>query len=386
MADSYSKKILLMSEIFPPVPGGSGRWFSEIYGRFPEGRVVFFVGANRKFQSYDLSSRHPVYRKNLGSTEWGVRSWKGLTFYLKLWRGLRRVVRLESVTEVHCGRVLPEGVPALLLKFTNRIPYSCYVHGEDVETALASRELTWLTRQVMKYADQIICNSENSRRILEQKWQLLPGKILVMTPGVDVERFAPDDKAPRPASWGNRPVLLTVGRLQKRKGQDMMIRALPALKEKWPNILYAIIGGGKEWEPLHQLARELGVSDHVLFMGEVDDQQMVNAYRHCTLFALPNRRVGNDDEGFGMVLLEAQACGKPVLAGNSGGTSETMKVGETGHIVDCTNENSLADAVLMLLDDGRRLQKMGESARNHVIERFSWDNLAVKAHRLFYQC
>nr|WP_282450890.1 glycosyltransferase family 4 protein [Marinobacter bryozoorum] len=374
----------MFSEIFPPVHGGSGRWFSEIYGRFPEGSAAFLVGDHEQAQHYDAGIRHPVYRENLSSPEWGVRSWKGFTFYLGQWRRLRQVVRKEAVTRVHCGRVLPEGVPALLLNFTNRIPFSCYVHGEDVETVLASRELTWLTRQVMRHAEQIICNSENSRRILEQKWQLPKDKILVMTPGVDVDRFAPDHNAPRPESWGDRPVILTVGRLQKRKGQDMMIRALPALREKWPDILYAIIGGGKEWESLHQLARELDVSDHVLFMGEVDDLQMVNAYRHCSLFALPNRRVGNDDEGFGMVLLEAQACGKAVLAGNSGGTRETMREGETGKIVDCTREDALADAVSKMLGNEQRLQAMGESARSHVVEQFCWTNLATKAYRFFY--
>ena len=383
MTRSPRQKLLLVSEIFPPVHGGSGRWFSEIYGRFPKGRVAFLVGAHEQAGAYDSVSVHPIYRDNLSSSEWGVKSWAGLKFYLSTWRRMRHIVRRESISEVHCGRVLPEGVAALMLKVTNRVPYCCYVHGEDVETALSSRELTWLTRLVMKHAVKIICNSENSRRILKDKWRLPDEKILVMNPGVDVDRFTPDSGTPRPADWKRRLVILTVGRLQKRKGQDMMIRALPILRESFPDLMYAIVGGGQELEPLKKLVHETGVSEYVLFMGEVDDQTMVDAYRHCTLFALPNRRVGNDDEGFGMVLLEAQACGRPVLAGAAGGTRETLVDGRTGALVDCTSPESLAAAVKGLLSNPENLEAMGRAGRHHVVETFSWSTLASSAQQVF---
>jgi phosphatidylinositol alpha-1,6-mannosyltransferase len=377
------KKILLFSEIFPPTHGGSGRWFSEIYGRFSEQDVVFLVGDNDGAEVFDKQLPHQIHRYNLSSSEWGLRSLAGAKFHLRVWRKLRAVVKQENIDQVHCGRVLPEGLAALMLKISNGLPYRCYVHGEDVETSLTSRELTWLTRQVMKHAEQVICNSENSFRILREKWNLSPDKMVVMTPGVDVDHFCPDPTTPKPAGWEGKINILTVGRLQRRKGQDMMIRALPELAKVFPNINYAIIGGGKERPTLEHLADELGVTAYVQFLGEVDDAKMTACYRHCDLFALPNRRVGNDDEGFGMVLLEAQACGRPVLAGASGGTRETLEDGVTGTMVDCTAPENIADAATKLLSNPETLESMGQAGRQHVENRFSWETLALNARKFF---
>src|SRR4029453_2663396 len=117
-----------------------------------------------------------------------------------------------------------------------------------------------------------------------------------------------------------RQVVLTVGALQKRKGQDMMIRALPAIRRRCPDVLYAMIGEGWERPYLDKLVADHGVGDLVQFRGTPTDDEMIRCYQQCDLFALPNRQVGWDLEGFGIVLIEAQACGKPVVAGTSGGT------------------------------------------------------------------
>ncbi|WP_417547398.1 glycosyltransferase family 4 protein [Marinobacter segnicrescens] len=377
------RKILLVSEIFPPQHGGSGRWFWEIYRRFPQESVACLVGHHHRSESVDRGFPHPVYREELANNEWGVRSWTGLRYYLRTWRIMAKLARKESVEHVHCGRVLPEGLAALLLKLTHRIPYICYVHGEDVETAKTSRELKLLTSIVMRGAEKIIANSHNSENVLTEKWGVPKRKVVVMTPGVDIDKFHPDISSPRPASWVGKTVILTVGRLQKRKGQDMMIRTLPELIKTVPNLHYCIVGDGDEREPLEKLAEELGVADRVEFAGEVDDEKMVVLYQHCSLFALPNRRVGNDEEGFGMVLLEAQACGRPVLAGDSGGTKETFADGVTGILADCSEPKSLYAAVHGLIKDGEKLNKMGSEGRKSVARKFSWDSLTETAKREF---
>ena len=118
--------------------------------------------------------------------------------------------------------------------------------------------------------------------------------------------------------WTGRRVVLTVGALQKRKGQDMMIRALPAIRQRCPDVLYAIVGEGWERPYLESLVAELSVADLVQFRATPADDELIECYQQCDLFALPNRQVGWDFEGFGIVLLEAQACGKPVVTGQSG--------------------------------------------------------------------
>ena len=377
------RKILLISEIFPPQHGGSGRWFWEIYRRFAKDSVVCLVGEHPKSDLTDRDFPHKVVRGALASRQWGIRSWTGLRLYLRTWKTLVKLVKQHSIKQVHCGRVLPEGFAALLLKLTHRIPYTCYVHGEDVETALTSRELTFLTSRVMHYAERIIANSQNSKRILTDKWGMPDYKVTVMTPGVDIEKFCPDPSSQAPEHWAGKKVVLTVGRLQKRKGQDMMIRALPELVNMFPDIHYCIIGDGEERSELEQLASRLNVNEYVEFAGEIGDQEMVTCYRHCDLFALPNRRVGNDDEGFGMVLLEAQASGRPVLAGNSGGTSETLIEGETGVLCDCKTPESIVRKLHELFSKPATMARMGNKGRTYMEDHFSWSALAGRARETF---
>ena len=372
------RKVLLVTEIFPPVHGGSGRWFWEIYRRFPVDRVEILTNEVSGGSDSDKDFPHPVHRlARMSASSWGVRSREELKYYYRLWKKLDALVCERNISQVHCGRVIPEGLPALINKFRRGVPYTCYVHGEDVEVARTSREITLLTRLVLRHAERIVANSENTGNILRKWWDIQDDRLIVMTPGVDVERFVPADST-RPIHWSGQKVILTVGRLQQRKGQDMMIQALPVMREAIPNVLYCVVGGGAEKARLRELAESHGVMDHVEFAGEMTDDQMLACYQGCDLFALPNRRVNNDDEGFGMVLLEAQSCGKPVLAGDAGGTRETLTE-RTGVIVDCTSPEPLAKAVIDLLRDEGRLKRMGLAGREHVTQRFSWKGLAEQA-------
>jgi phosphatidylinositol alpha-1,6-mannosyltransferase len=162
-----------------------------------------------------------------------------------------------------------------------------------------------------------------------------------------------------------------------------LIQALPTIREKHPNVLYAILGDGEEKALLQLLAQAIGVSDSVQFLGEASDQQLLQCYQQCDLFVLPNRSIGRDVEGFGMVLLEAQACGKPVVAGASGGTAETMRVIESGRIVPCETPDPLASTINDLLSNRSQLVQMGERGRAWVCERFDWEALSREAAEVF---
>ena len=178
-------------------------------------------------------------------------------------------------------------------------------------------------------------------------------------------------------------MILTVGALSARKGQDTMIRALPAIRRAIPDVLYALAGEGWERPRLEELAKRLGVAEAVQFRGAPTDADLVECYQQCDLFALPNRREGNDVEGFGIVLLEAQACGKPVIAGASGGTAETMRIPETGIVVDCTEPDRLAKVAIDWLQDPSRREVMGRAAREWVLDKFDWPVLVEEARKLF---
>jgi phosphatidyl-myo-inositol dimannoside synthase len=379
-------KTLLLSEIFPPGTGGSGRWLWEVYSRLPRERFVIVAGQHDGAAAFDATHDLDVRRLPLTMDDWGIRSWQSLRSYWGLFRKLRRIVRQENITAIHCGRCLPEGWLAHLFKKFLNIPYVCYIHGEDVTSATTSRELSWMARGILAQSDTLIANCENTARLLTGSWQVPENQVQVLHPGVDTTRFVPasrDEAARKRLGWNNRTVVLTVGRLQKRKGHDMMIRALPAIREAVPDVLFSILGNGAEREQLEQLARDEHVENHVQFLGEISDEDMIRGYQQCDLFALPNRQVGQDIEGFGMVLLEAQSCGQPVLAGASGGTRETMIPGETGIVTPCENPDLVADAVTRLLLAPQELQKMGEAARSWAVNNFDWTSLTKKFVQLF---
>jgi phosphatidylinositol alpha-1,6-mannosyltransferase len=203
---------------------------------------------------------------------------------------------------------------------------------------------------------------------------------------VDTHAFvpaAPDAEVRAQLGWKDRLVVLTVGALQQRKGQDTMIRALPRLLQRHPNLLYSISGEGWERPRLEQLVNDLGLRAAVQFRGVPEDAELVRGYQQCDLFALPNRQVGWDFEGFGIVLLEAQSCGKAVVAGASGGTVETLIPGQTGFVADCSAPEGVAQAVGDALEAPERLVRMGQRAREWVVGRFDWSVLVPQAARIF---
>jgi phosphatidylinositol alpha-1,6-mannosyltransferase len=379
-------KTLVVSDVFPPKTGGSGRWFWEIYRRLPRDQFLIAAGEAPRQEEFDRTHDLRVTRVPLTLRHWGVRNWEGLTGYWSATNRLKKLVRSHGVGMVHCGRVLPEGVMALALRWRLGTPYLCYVHGEDVTTARESREYVFLVRRVLQGASLLVANSQNTKRILCDEWSLPDERVRVLHPGVDTSRFIPapcDADVRQQLGWGDRRVVLTVGRLQKRKGHDQMIRAVRLLKDEFPDVLYAVIGDGEERAELQRLIQQEQVADHVQLIGEADDTRLIAAYQQCDLSILPNRQVGHDIEGFGMVLLEAQACGKPVIAGDSGGTSEAVNAPVTGLIIPCETPETIASAVAGLLRDEARRAQMGRAAREWVTANFEWSALAGQARQIF---
>ncbi len=369
---------LLVTENFPPRIGGSSRWLWELYRRLPRAGVVVAAGACAGDAAFDRTHDLRVTRLPLSFRDLGVLSPPAWLAYRRAARALRAVERDAAVRVVHCGRVLPEGWLAL----AGGLPYGCYVHGEELVSNRTSRQLTWMAVRVMRRAAVLIANSHHTAALLERRWGVTAARIAVLAPGVDTSRFAPaapDERTRAALGWGGRTVVLTVARLQKRKGHDRMIDAIGLLRPHIPALLYAIVGDGEERAALEARVRGARLTEHVRFYGAVDDAQLVRAYQQCELFALPNRTVNGDFEGFGMVLLEAQACGRAVLAGDSGGTAEAVRAGETGVIVDCARPESLAEAVAALLNDGALRERMGAAGRRWMVESFDFDRRAPRA-------
>lgn len=373
----------MLSEIFPPQTGGSGRWFWDLYTRLEEGKVIVVTDCIDDASAIDTQSGLSVHRISMSSRSWGIASFSGLLFYFSVIWYVLKLVRKHNIESIHCGRTLPEGVVALVVKFLTGTPYLCYVHGEDIEMCRSSREFIFLVNAVMKNASILICNSKNSARLLK-KWKGVQNHMVrILHPGVDASVFCPAGEGAEKPFDSDKKVILTVSRLQARKGHDVLIAAMPELLKRHPDVHYVIVGSGQQHDYLASLIKELDLEQHVSLLGECTDRQILQWYQRSDLFVLPNRQVGSDVEGFGIVLLEAQACATAVIAGDSGGTRETLEIGKTGCVLDCRTSESLISTISDFFDNPEKLQKMGENGRNLILSKFDWPRVMKSARMIF---
>jgi phosphatidylinositol alpha-1,6-mannosyltransferase len=381
-------KQLLLSEIFPPIHGGSGRWFYEVYRRLDPGSFLMVVQESSQ-DTHEIDSHypHPILRENLHVDERILSNWTSIRRYQQISDRLRNMVRQHNVCAIHAGRPLHEGLVARWMNIRYGIPYLCFIHGEDINIATTSCELKILTQSILKNAYRLVANSNFTVGLLRNDWQVPEEKIALMHPGIDVSQFsqvARDPVARKYTTEGDM-VLLTVGRLQKRKGQDAVIRSVAKLREKHPNLRYLIAGVGEQMAELRRLVAELSLEKQVLFLGAVSDQEMMDCYRECDIFVMSNRAVGKDCEGFGIVFLEAQAHGIPVIAGANGGTGDAMVHGLTGLRVDCQdyeNPVHLTEAIDDLVSTPELRRNMGMVGRKFVMENFDWSRISERARNV----
>jgi phosphatidylinositol alpha-1,6-mannosyltransferase len=369
-------RILLLSQLYPPDVGGSAVLLHEGYSRVAGSELVVAADRANHAPGKTLTGAKLVPMP-IATARWGVADPRALAHHLAL--ALRIRSHAGRHTVVHCARALPEGVAAWFASLLGGPRYACWAHGEDVTSALLSRELTLVMRLVYRGASAIFANSRNTRRLLEDLG--VPAvKIQIVYPGVDVQRFTPQVDGRRIRSRvapGADLLMLSVGRLQTRKGHDLAIAAVAALKAEFPRLVYAIVGEGAERSRLESLAHDLGVADRVRFVGEVPAGDLPEYFAACDLFVLPNRVHETDIEGFGIVFLEAAATGRPVIGGNSGGVPEAVGDDRTGVLVGGTDVHELAAAIRKLAVDPRLRERLGQAARERVLRSFTWDATAA---------
>ena len=370
------RHVLLVSEIFPPAIGGSGALLDNVYSRLDDTEVTVLAEGDERLPA-ERRGRLTVHHVSMQAPDWGIVRPACLRRHLRVARAIRRLTPEGGM--VHCGRGLPEGLSARLARLAGGAPYICWTHGEELGFASSSRELTWLMRRVLADARAVIANSRNSERLLVSRWGVAASKVHVVHPGVDAERFHPgvngEAVRARCAREGD-VVFLSVGRLQRRKGHDTVIAALPEVRRVVPRVRYVIVGDGTERPVLERQARELEVADITHFAGAARDSDLPAWYRAGDVFVLPNRADGPDFEGFGIVFLEAAAAGLPVVGGRSGGVPETMLEGRTGRLVAGDDPAALAAIMIELARSPERRSEYGAAGRERVLAHFTWARAA----------
>ena len=245
-------------------------------------------------------------------------------------------------------------------------------HGVEVWEPLAR-----MRRSALRGANVVLAPSKYTAEHVAAVQRVATEKIRVLPWALDpqFEALAPNAaKGPAPANFPEGHVVLTVGRWradERYKGMDTLITALPRLLTRWPELQLAMVGDGDDREWLEDLADENGVRMHVHFLSGVSYAELATCYGHCEIFALPSR-----GEGFGLVYLEAMACGKPVIGGAHGGAPEVIEDGKTGYLVQHGDAAQLATAIETLLAEPALGQEMGRRGKQRVENEFRFSVFA----------
>ncbi len=288
---------------------------------------------------------------------------------------------------VLCGHILTAPIGWALKRLLGA-PYVVYTYALEVMDKRYRRAMSYFLRD----ADHVIVISDFVRDFLIDDLGLSARQLTKIVPGVDIARFdhTAHGKSIR-STFGlqDAKVLLTVGRLATKaahKGQDTVIRALPVIREHVPNVKYLIVGDGDRRAVLEQMAEDAGVKNEVIFAGRQSDDILPEIYAASDILTMPCRviRQGADVlcEGFGIAFLEANAMGKPVIGGRSGGVPDAVSHGQSGLLVDPPDEVQVAEAVIALLKDPSLAARLGQQGRERIFTSFTWAKMAAQIEKL----
>lgn len=378
---------LLITDTFSPRVGGREAYYNHLFSHLQQDKVVVITPDKvGDYQAFDRQSPLSIYRIPDLSQKWF--SW-GRPGRLKWLKTLFGICQNHHINLVHCGLVLPDGLSGWLLQKTLGIPYIVYTHGKEILEHQKQPETEQLMRMVFDSAARVVSNSYYTAGLLKD-FGVSAEKIVRIPPGIQPQQWTAEvpfqqvEKLRKQHQLGNRPILLTVGRLNERKGHDTVIQALPAILSEVPDAIYLIVGDGLERENLQALSQQMGLEKAVIFAGEVPDEDLPAYYQLATVFTMISRQPpgSHEVEGFGIVYLEANACGLPVVAGRSGGVPDAVIDGETGFLVNPFKVEETATAIIKLIQDPQLCQNLAKAGQKRALEEFSWENSSQQLQQL----
>ena len=367
---------LLITNDYPPVPSGISTFFYNIWKHLPPVETMVLAPGVEKGRHSNTKVKIKVVRYPcILSGNFGIK----LINFLMLVIFTLFLIFSKGIKKVHCGQILIPGIIGLILKKLFKIPYYLWCYGGETSSVYrGKRTMRYWVDRIIKNAERIMVVSEYIAEEFKT-FGISNNKIVKVLPAIDHNIFKPMQKSARLVKrFGleNKLVLLTVSRLSERKGHAVVLKALKEVKEIIPNIIYLIVGTGPFENNLKKMTRDLNLESETVFSGYVEEEDMADMYNLCDLYVMPNREVVQSTdsiEGFGIVFLEASSCGKPVIAGKSGGTSEALLDGITGFLIDPDDAVVLAEKITQLLKNASMRKEMGEKGRVWVRDKFSWE-------------
>jgi glycosyltransferase involved in cell wall biosynthesis len=288
---------------------------------------------------------------------------------LCFWCSIIRTIRKIDPDLVH-AQSLASGIPALISKKLLHIPYAVWGQGSDVYFPKGFLVLT--PKKVIKNADAAIALTENMKMAMQKIYH----RDIVVVPNGITLSDQPDKPGMNDLMSPGKSVLY-VGRLETVKGVRYLIRAMKQVCDTIPDARLIIIGDGKEREMLEALSVQLGIQKNVQFAGEVPHEKVLSFMRQAGVFVLPSL-----SEGFPMVIIEALACGLPIVASRVGGVPEILTNAVNGYLVEARDDRTMGDSILLLLQDEKLRKKISDNNRQ-LVKNYTWENVILKLENVY---
>ena len=369
MGSDPCPRTLIVTNDFPPRKGGVERFVFDLADHLPADRIRVIAPAHPGDGPFDGSLAFPVRRV----------ARPRLRPTAELLRAINEEIGSDRPDVVLFGHALPQvGLASAVVREAG-VPFATLTHGVEYWFAKVPG-FRGMLRRATAGAGLV---TTISAYVAEPIARALPDGVplAMLSPGVDTERFRPDVD---PAVWrgrlglGDRPVIVCVSRFVPRKGQDVLVRTFAAVRAAVPDAAIVLVGGGPFRAKVEALARRSEHRDAIVLAGEVGDDELPGLYAAADVFAMPcrSRWGGLEVEGYGIVFLEAAATGLPVVAGRSGGAAEAVIHGETGFVVEGTDDAAVVDAIVTLLRDRATASAMGARGRERAVAGYDWRTIA----------
>jgi phosphatidylinositol alpha-1,6-mannosyltransferase len=369
-------KTLFITNDFGPRAGGIETFVHGLIERLPKGSVIVYTSAQPKAAQFDAKWLQ----------EYGVEVIRDRSKILlptpRVVSICQRIIKERKLTRVAFGAAAPLGVMARAMRRAGAQKIVALTHGHEVWWAKVP-PFSFAIRYMSNDIDALTyLGSYTKGEISKALSKNDKSKLVQIAPGIDVDHFVPIDSSKLRAELGltDKSVIISVGRLVHRKGQDMLISSLPQIRAKIANVHLVLVGVGPHQGYLEKLAAKLEVTDCITFIGRINYADLPGYICLGDVFAMPSRSrfFGLEVEGLGIVYLEASACGLPVVGGKSGGAPDAVVAGETGVVVDGANTVEIAEACIELLNNPELCALMGANGRAWIIENWRWEIWASK--------